>query len=91
MTEIDKRDTAIESIRWLCNEEGDGSSPEMVLEQVQAVSPIVVHPRRTLRDWFAGQALAGLVVTADETSAGADLTAGAAYEYADAMLKARDV
>ena len=45
----------------------------------------------SLRDWLAGQALAGLVVTADETSAGADLTAGAAYEYADAMLKARDV
>ena len=41
----------------------------------------------SLRDWFAGQALSGLVAL----QAGADLTAGAAYEYADAMLKARDV
>lgn len=42
----------------------------------------------TLRDWFAGQALAGYLA---EPSIGADktVTAQRVYEYADAMLAAR--
>lgn len=50
----------------------------------------------TLRDWFAGQALAGLVQlravheAARESGEPAEkITAAAAYEYADAMLEAR--
>jgi hypothetical protein len=43
----------------------------------------------TLRDWFAGQALAGL--TADPDMPGAARCAALAYAYADAMLRAREV
>ncbi len=50
----------------------------------------------SLRDWFAGQALAGLVQLRAIHEAARDagepaeaLTAQAAYQYADAMLEAR--
>ena len=43
----------------------------------------------TLRDWFAGQALAGLM--ADPSMGGSRIPfAELAYNYADAMLKARE-
>jgi hypothetical protein len=42
----------------------------------------------TLRDWFAGQALAGL--TADPDMPDAARCAALAYAYADAMLRARE-
>lgn len=47
----------------------------------------------SLRDWFAGQALAGLLafpgtIEGDETKYG-NVTAKVAYEIADAMLKSR--
>jgi len=48
----------------------------------------------TLRDWFAGQAMQGLVIDKsfiDLYSAGATSVAQQAYLVADAMLKAREV
>jgi hypothetical protein len=45
-----------------------------------------------LRDWFAGQALTGLLPTAripGELPRTPDAAAQAAYGYADAMLRAR--
>lgn len=44
----------------------------------------------TLRDWFAGMALQG-IVGSGQLSVGApkELLSGAAYEIADAMLKER--
>ena len=48
----------------------------------------------TLRDWFAGQALAGWIAsTRDSEASEWDATwwARKAYETADAMLKAREV
>lgn len=42
----------------------------------------------TLRDWFAGMALPGLVLSFDSSSVVVDV-ADIAYQYADAMLKAR--
>jgi hypothetical protein len=44
----------------------------------------------TLRDWFAGQALAGLLRDGIDIY-GIDATANDAYKMADAMLRAREV
>jgi len=47
-------------------------------------------PGMSLRDWFAGQALAGLCAsTTHDDSPGTALLATWAYQQADAMLKAR--
>jgi hypothetical protein len=46
-------------------------------------------PGMSLRDWFAGQALVGLVVNDETTSVHCPLSARA-YEIADAMLAARE-
>jgi len=45
-------------------------------------------PGMTLRDWFAGQALAGMLANPDSWPEDRGV---AAYCYADAMLKAREV
>lgn len=47
------------------------------------------HDGMTLRDWFAGQALAGLMAEKDNVSAPINILTGTAYEYADAMLAER--
>jgi hypothetical protein len=44
----------------------------------------------TLRDWFAGQALAGFAGLPEDEVMGAADTAKAAYNYADAMLAERE-
>jgi hypothetical protein len=43
----------------------------------------------SLRDYLAGQALAGLTPRVPVNDSSADLVAKAAYQYADAMLRAR--
>jgi hypothetical protein len=48
------------------------------------------HDGMTLRDWFAGQAMAGLVSYVVE-GATFENVAEDAYKAADAMLKAREV
>ena len=69
------------------------------------IDPMTVHPDRSgiekisptlpgmsLRDWFAGQALAGLASAQDQSGAwtsDAQSAAAWAYEIADAMLAAR--
>lgn len=53
------------------------------------------HPGMTLRDWFAGQALAGLMANAntpfapDHAECEPAQIAGASYDIADAMLAER--
>lgn len=58
----------------------------------QLVPPgYTVHMRgMTLRDYFAGQALANLNLQAHVSRPGADQLARSAYEIADAMLEARN-
>lgn len=54
---------------------------------------VAYHPGMSLRDWFAGQALAGiaantrLVIQVERV----DAISTSAYRIADAMLKAREV
>ena len=43
----------------------------------------------TLRDWFAGQALAGILSNPNIENAFFNVDAGLAYDAADAMLAAR--
>ena len=45
----------------------------------------------TLRDYFAGQALAGILTQDAAPSVAASVFAGMAYEMADCMIKAREV
>ncbi len=47
------------------------------------------HPGMTLRDWFAGQALAVFIQNTTLNPLNADLYAAKAYEIADAMLAER--
>jgi len=47
------------------------------------------HDGMTLRDWFAGQALAG--ISAQYGTGDAAMIAVECYEHADAMLRAREV
>jgi hypothetical protein len=46
------------------------------------------HDGMTLRDWFAGQALAGMLANPDSWTGDRGVMA---YRYADAMLRAREV
>jgi hypothetical protein len=46
-------------------------------------------PGMTLRDWFAGQALAGMIARIDYDKVPETHIAQWAYDQADAMLKAR--
>ena len=52
-----------------------------------------ISPGMSLRDWFAGMALHGLLANtfAQATETDAKTFAGSAYEFADAMLKVREV
>ena len=47
------------------------------------------EPGMTLRDWFAGQALVGMLTREEAGNADKDMVACQAYYYADAMLAAR--
>ncbi len=48
---------------------------------------VFAGPGMTLRDWFAGQAISGLLASTDNCTAG--VFAAKAYFVADAMLAAR--
>lgn len=50
----------------------------------------VVNPGMTLRDYFAGQALQGLISGLPDSDCGIDGFAHDAYMYADAMLEERE-
>lgn len=57
------------------------------LNGAELLSP--AFPGMSLRDWFAGQALAGFVVRQSAARTDAHHGAGFAYQYADAMLAER--
>jgi len=49
------------------------------------------HPGMSLRDYFAGQALAGILSHPETGGDSPQTTAGMSYLYADAMLKQREI
>jgi len=50
----------------------------------------VVEPGMTLRDYFAGQALVGILISESSIGETSDAVAVHAYEYADSMMSFRN-
>ena len=68
--------------------DGGPAFPSGALDVVRDKVESPVHDGMTLRDWFAGHALAGLAATNAQSSP--EHYALAAYMMADAMLAARE-
>jgi len=56
----------------------------------EGIISINVSPGMALRDWFAGQALAGSTANPDPSLSNDELAAAWCYRMADAMLAARE-
>ena len=68
--------------------DGGPAFPTEHLETGYEVQPYVPHPGMTLRDWFAGMALTGIMATAPERAQfQSKEVARLAYVLADAMLE----
>lgn len=68
-----------------------GRAFPVALPNASASGPMVQQmPGLSLRDYFAGQALAGLVASDNSNWGGCEDAAGWCYEMADAMLRARE-
>lgn len=57
--------------------------------RVQTGAVVATDTGMSLRDWFAGQALAAVIASDPDGQVPASKQAEAAYFYADAMLKDR--
>jgi hypothetical protein len=68
---------------------GGSAFPEPFVPKSSGLS-INMHPGMSLRDWFAGQALAGLCNGARGTGWRKAELAKDAFAFADAMLAARE-
>jgi hypothetical protein len=64
--------------------------PTIQHELVAGFATETSHPGMSLRDWFAGQALVGLLADGKFLPESDDEIGTGAYEIADAMLRARD-
>lgn len=76
------------------NEDGGMAFPHVELRENTASWPAksfdeVRHAGMSLRDWFAGQALAGMLNSKALAHLNYDVQAATAYQYADAMLAER--
>ena len=72
-----------------CEAQGDRNVPPEH-DYIQTGIYSSKFPGMSLRDWFAGQALAGLIAQSSQATSAA-LVANEAYTVADAMLSARSV
>ena len=74
----------------MSKEDGGSAFPQMTYETTMGRNGHFTTEGMALRDWFAGQALAGLCVCPGDRFPGDKyFTAGEAYSIADAMLEAR--
>lgn len=84
------------------NEPNDGGNAFPIAAPVEALDrywPVIGDAETmrkqftgmTLRDWFAGMALQGMLAADTQLRIAGSLVADAAYEQADAMIKARQV
>lgn len=73
----------------MTNKENGGSAFPNLVETLQTRDIIRFQPGMTLRDWFAGQALAGLGRAWLNGGADDTMLAHFSYQVADAMLGAR--
>ena len=64
--------------------------PAFPLSYITEAGMVYAHDGMALRDWFAGQALAGLVERTPIEKLNALLLSKNAYKIADAMLKERE-
>lgn len=69
--------------------DGGPAFPASVLHDEYGVSETVAEGGMSLRDYFAGQALAGLLASGSSLVTFENYAA-CAYHHADAMLKARE-
>lgn len=68
----------------------DDGGPAFAATAANGAGDVFHQDGMSLRDWFAGQALGSLVrVAQDARARDLGLIGKAAYEFADAMLKAR--
>lgn len=63
---------------------------KIVPEQAYSSLVIPAHPGMTMRDWFAGQALAGTMASGRCISNAPEWVPGYCYDVADAMLAERE-
>lgn len=70
---------------------GGAAFPEVRIHAGDNYNPPkkIYHPGMTLRDYFAAAALQGMLAN-PSVGGGVDAFAESAYEYADAMLAARE-
>ena len=59
------------------------------IDDAGTVFSIDENPGLTLRDWFAGQALQGILGGSGQKYSSYEKASSMAYHYADAMLEAR--
>ena len=67
--------------------DGEPAFPTEHLETGYEVQPYMPHPGMSLRDWFAGMALIGIML---QTKAEAQLLTSLAYDIAEAMLAEKE-
>lgn len=72
----------------------NGAEPSLKVDRLirawlSGATPILPPPAMELRDWFAGQSINSLLVTATGTKIDARIIAEGAYGIADAMLAER--
>ena len=75
----------------MTKDNGGSAFPHQADKEFLTSGVVQYHPGMTLRDWFASQAIAGVMgYLGDSPTLHPDVVADASYCLADAMIRARD-